>query len=163
MSRREIRFALPSDRGDGLGFGSFFPLVLMKKTAVEGTILALDYGLARIGVAVGNTLTQSAQPLVILHTVKREDRWQQLSALVEEWNPAAFVVGVPLHGDGSKSEHTLRCRRFARQLGGRFHRHVFEVDERYSSVVVESGREKIDDRSAALLLQQFFDESSAQS
>ena len=50
----------------------------MKKTAVEGTILALDYGLARIGVAVGNTLTQSAQPLVILHAVKREDRWQQL-------------------------------------------------------------------------------------
>lgn len=135
----------------------------MKKTAVEGTILALDYGLARIGVAVGNTLTQSARSLVILHAVKREDRWQQLSALFEEWNPVAFVVGVPLHGDGSESEHTLRCRRFARQLGGRFRRHVFEVDERYSSVVVESGREKIDDRSAALLLQQFFDESSAQS
>ena len=92
-----------------------------------------------------------------------KDRWQQLSALFEEWNPVAFVVGVPLHGDGSESEHTLRCRRFARQLGGRFRRHVFEVDERYSSVVVESGREKIDDRSAALLLQQFFDESSAQS
>ena len=127
----------------------------MKKTAVEGTILALDYGLARIGVAVGNTLTQSARPLVILHAVKREDRWQQLSALFEEWNPVAFVVGVPLHGDGSESEHTLRCRRCARQLGGRFRRHVFEVDERYSSVVVESGREKIDDRSAALLLQQF--------
>lgn len=91
----------------------------MKKTAVEGTILALDYGLARIGVAVGNTLTQSARPLVILHAVKREDRWQQLSALFEEWNPVAFVVGVPLHGDGSESEHTLRAAESALPTDGR--------------------------------------------
>ena len=83
----------------------------MKKTAVEGTILALDYGLARIGVAVGNTLTQSARPLVILHAVKREDRWLQLSALFEEWNPVAFVVGVPLpfmsYGGSSLMAFTL--------------------------------------------------------
>lgn len=133
----------------------------MAKKLLEGTILSLDYGLARIGVAVGNTLTKTAEPLVILHASTKEARWQQLSALIEEWNPAAIVVGIPFHGDGSDSEHTLRCRRFARQLGGRFRRYVFEVDERYSSVVVESGREKIDDRSAALLLQQFFNESTA--
>lgn len=135
----------------------------MKKKTIEGTILALDYGLARIGVAVGNTLTQSAEPLVILQATTREERWARLTALIDEWQPVAFVVGVPHHTDGSDAEHTVRCQRFARQLGGRFRRYVFEVDERYSSVVVESGREKIDDRSAAILLQQYFDENSLQS
>ena len=112
-----------------------------------GTVLAFDFGLARTGVAVGNTVTRTAEPLVILE------------ALMSEWKPKFLVVGVPRLGDGNPSTLTARCERFARQLGGRYHLRVFTVDERFSSVEVAQGRDHIDDRAAAVILEQFFHEA----
>lgn len=126
----------------------------------EGTVLCFDFGLARTGVAMGNTLVRSASPLTIIHAERNDERWVAVEKLVAEWQPAFFVVGVPRHGDGSDSEFTARCERFARQLGGRFRKPVCTVDERYSSVMVEHGRDKIDDEAAAVILQQYFDETS---
>ena len=61
----------------------------------EGTLLGFDFGLRRIGVAVGQTATRTAGPLV---TVSHSDQpdWQAISALVNEWKPAGLVVGLPL-------------------------------------------------------------------
>lgn len=123
-----------------------------------GVVLAFDFGLARTGVAVGSELLRTATPLMIIDAQTNEARWEAISRLVEQWQPTRFVVGVPRHGDGSANDLTLRCERFARQLGGRYRRPVSLVDERYSSVVVEQGREKIDDRAAAVILQQYFEE-----
>ena len=128
----------------------------------SGTVLCFDFGLARTGAAVGNTLTRSAEPLGIIRASSNAERWAAVERLVREWEPAFFVVGVPRHPDGAAGELTARCERFARQLAGRYGRPARTVDERYSSAVVEDGSgEKIDDLSAAVILQQFFDEAAA--
>ena len=124
----------------------------------EGTVLCFDFGLARTGVASGNTVTRSANPLAIIHAKTNDERWKAIEKLIKEWDPVFLVVGVPRHGDGTPSDMTPRCERFARQLGGRFHNKVYTVDERFSSVMVEHGTDKIDDEAAAVILQQFFEE-----
>ncbi len=129
---------------------------------LSGTVLCFDFGLARTGVAVGNTLTRSAEPLEIIRATSNDARWAAVEQLIREWEPVFFVVGVPRHPDGAAGELTARCERFARQLAGRFGRPAYTADERYSSAVVEDGSgEKIDDLSAAIILQQFFDEDAA--
>ncbi len=126
--------------------------------AVQGAVLAFDFGLARVGVALGNTMTRSARPLEIFSSDTNERKWAAVERLVADWQPVALIVGVPRHPDGTAHEMTARALRFARQCAGRTALPVYVVDERYSSVVVERGREKIDDDSAAVILQQWFDE-----
>ena len=125
--------------------------------AAVQTYLAFDYGLKRVGVACGNSQTRQAQPL---QTIAAEGtlRFERIAQLVAEWQPAALVVGVPFHPDGAEHENTVRARKFGRQLCGRFHLPVHEVDERYSTTEAKSaGARDLDAASAAILLQQFFD------
>ena len=96
------------------------------------SFLAFDFGTRRVGVAVGNTLLKQAQPLKTV-AAEGDARFTALAALIEEWRPDALVVGVPFHPDGAEHENTVRARRFARQLQGRFHLTVHEVDERYTT------------------------------
>jgi len=122
-------------------------------------VLGFDFGLKRIGVAVGNTVIRQAQPLAIIKDPTNDAKFAAIAALVEEWRPAICVVGLPLHPDGVEHEMTLRCRRFANQLRGRFGIETVLVDERYSSAVIPSQRgELIDAHAAAIILQQYFDE-----
>lgn len=127
---------------------------------IEGVIVGFDFGLKRLGVAIGNTLTKEARPLQIIDSRTNQSRWTGIEKVLKEWNPSALVVGVPRHPDGTAHEMTARCERFARQLEGRFHLPVYPVDERYSSAVVDSESDFIDDEAACIILQQFFDESS---
>jgi len=120
--------------------------------------LAFDYGLRRVGVASGNTLLRQAQPLRTI-AADGDARLPQIGGLIDEWRPDALVVGVPFHPDGAEHENTLRARRFARQLQGRFKLPVHEVDERYSTTeAIAEGARDLDAASAAILLQQFFNE-----
>ena len=124
--------------------------------ATQQTFLAFDFGAKRTGVAVGNRSlrTATAQP-----TVRAESsaaRFAQVEARIREWQPDALVVGVPYHPDGASHENTLRARKFARQLHGRFHLPVHEVDERYSSTeAIASGARDVDAESACIILEQF--------
>lgn len=121
------------------------------------TYLAFDYGLKRVGVATGNSLTRLAQPLQTV-AAQGDARFARIAQLVAEWQPTALVVGVPFHPDGAEHENTARARKFGRQLSGRFHLPVHEVDERYSTTEAHaSGARDLDAASAAILLQQFFD------
>lgn len=120
----------------------------------DEVVLAFDFGARRIGVAIGNTLTREARPLAIVDA-EGDARWARIAALIAEWQPARLVVGIPRHPDGAAHEMTARCQRFARQLEGRYRLPVERVDERYSSAVVEGGR---DDEAAAVILQQYLDE-----
>lgn len=123
-------------------------------------MLAFDFGLKRIGVAVGNTLLRQAQPLVVIAAATNAAKFAAIAAVVAEWQPARCVVGLPLHPDGAEHEMTVRCRRFANQLHGRFALETALVDERYSSAVLKAKRgEVIDARSASIILQQYFDET----
>src|SRR6185312_7392818 len=101
------------------------------------TVLGFDFGLKRIGVAVGNTLLKQAQALTVISAATNDAKFQAIEKLIEEWKPARCVVGLPRHPDGEEHEMTARCRRFANQLKGRFGIETVLVDERYSSAVVE--------------------------
>ncbi len=123
------------------------------------TILAFDFGLKRIGVAVGNSLLKQARPLTIIEAATNDDKFAAIAMLIDEWEPEMAVIGLPLHPDGAEHQMTHRCRRFANQLVGRFGLATALVDERYSSAVLKQERDKpIDDQAAAIILQQYFDE-----
>lgn len=128
--------------------------------AREGTVLAFDFGLKRIGVAVGNTFLRQAEALNIIHAPTNDGKFAEITRLIQQWQPVLCVVGLPMHPDGADNEMTQRCKRFANQLNGRFNVTTVLVDERYSSAVLPSQRGQfIDDHAAALILQQYFDET----
>ena len=123
------------------------------------TILGFDFGLKRIGVAVGNSILKQAQPLTIITAATNDDKFKAIAKLVAEWEPDLAIIGLPLHPDGAEHEMTVRCRRFANQLHGRYGLQIVLVDERYSSAVLSQARgEYIDDAAAAIILQQYFDD-----
>lgn len=120
------------------------------------TYLAFDFGQRRVGVAVGNTLRGEGQPLKTI-AAEGDARFAAIQALITEWQPQALVVGVPLHPDGAPHDNTQRARRFARQLHGRFHLAVHEVDERYTTTeALAAGAADADAAAAAIILDQFF-------
>ncbi|MDY7577573.1 Holliday junction resolvase RuvX [Herbaspirillum sp. RTI4] len=122
------------------------------------TVLAFDFGLKRIGVAVGNTLLKQAQPLSIVSAATNDGKFAEIAALMASWQPGLCVVGVPVHPDGAEHEMTQRCRRFANQLHGRYGVAIALIDERYTSAVLVQRRgEHVDAQAAALILQQYFD------
>ena len=126
----------------------------------EETLLAFDYGLKKIGVALGNTLTRHARPLQVLRPVTRQQRFAAIERLLEEWQPDRLVVGLPLTTEGGEQYASLRCRRFANQLQGRYGLHVELVDERNSSMEAQDilGNNQDDDAvAAAVILQRYFD------
>lgn len=104
------------------------------KTKVEsGTVLAFDFGERRIGIAVGEHLINSANPLTTIDNESNEVRFAAITQLINEWRPKLLVVGLPLSLDGSETEVTQLCKKFARRLNGRFNLPVIMIDERYSS------------------------------
>ena len=105
------------------------------------TILAFDFGLRRIGVAVGQTVTGSASPLGVV--ANREDGVDHdaIAALINEWRPTAIVVGMPSHADGSKSDMQEPVEAFIEELQ-RYELDVDTVDERYTSVEAEHALKK---------------------
>jgi len=119
------------------------------------TFLALDFGLKRTGFAVGNRLLRTAQPQGTI-TAEGDARFAKIAQQLREWQPDALVVGVPFHPDGAAHENTLRARRFARQLQGRFKLPVFEVDERYTTTeAISMGAKDADAAAACIILEQF--------
>jgi len=119
------------------------------------SFLAFDFGTARVGVASGNTVTRSAQPMRTIADTGTK-RFDAIGRVIVEWQPDALVVGVPFHPDGAAHENTERARRFARQLHGRFGLPVHEVDERYTTTEAHSmGAADVDAASAAIILEQF--------
>jgi putative Holliday junction resolvase len=135
------------------------PPASMQHPSSPRSFLAFDFGTRRVGVATGNTLLGRAQALRTVAAVG-DARFKAIGALIEEWQPEALVVGVPFHPDGAEHENTLKARRFARQLHGRFHLPVHEVDERYSTTealadLANAGSSDVDAASAAIILDQF--------
>ena len=119
------------------------------------TFLAIDFGLKRTGLAVGNRLMRTAQPAGSVHA-EGDARFAQIALRLKEWQPDALVIGVPYHPDGAAHENTARAKKFGRQLHGRFALPVFEVDERYSTTeALASGAKDADAASACIILEQF--------
>jgi putative Holliday junction resolvase len=122
------------------------------KAMMAQTILAFDYGEKRIGVAVGNTVTHTAEPLKIIQEPNQDKRFKAIEQLIDEWQPQLLVVGLPKHPDGAEHAMTQKAQRFGNQLKGRFQKEVIWVDERYTSVSVDDGNDAL---AAQLILQQY--------
>jgi putative holliday junction resolvase len=118
------------------------------------TILAFDFGEKRIGVAVGNTITKTAEALKIIQEKNQDEKFKAIEALIQEWQPQLLVVGLPTHPDDAEHEITQKAKRFGNQLHGRFQKEVVWVDERYTSVSVQDGNDAL---AAQLILQQYLD------
>lgn len=147
----------------------------MSKTAVASqvsghTVLAFDFGIRWIGVAVGDTETKLASPLGMFEVEGGSRRMAAVENLVREWKPGRLLVGLPLALDGGECDMTRRARRFARQLEARFRLPVELADERLTSVTAEStlreigrgGREhkqEVHALAAKIILQGYLDES----
>lgn len=99
-----------------------------------GTLLGFDYGTAKIGIAVGQTITGTASPLETLRAIDRRPNWEGIGRLIGHWQPDALVVGLPCDMDDSETEITSRARRFARQLEGRYRLPVHMMDEKLTSM-----------------------------
>ncbi len=137
-------------------------------TTLPETIVAFDFGLRRIGVAVGQNVTASANPLSAVRNTASGPDWQAISSVINEWHPSKLIVGMPLHEDGSPSEMGVPINAFITELA-RFELPVEQVDERYSSIeaneVLKSERamglrgrinkEAIDSAAAALIAERW--------
>jgi putative holliday junction resolvase len=97
------------------------------------TILAFDYGLRRIGVAVGQDVTSSASPVGIVKNGDNGVDHDRIRALISEWHPTLLVVGMPAHADGTSGRMTAAVEAFIGELA----QHglpIRTIDERYSSL-----------------------------
>ena len=138
---------------------------------VRGTLIGFDYGERRIGIAVGETAIGIANPLGHIDAEANERRFEAIAKIVAEWKPAAFVLGLPRHGDGSAHDVARLAQKFGRRLGARFHLPVFYVDETLTSATAESELKHartrarragdVDALAATYILQSWFDSPEA--
>ena len=133
------------------------------------SVLGIDYGLARVGLAVGNTASCQAEPLTTLKVKCGKPDWQQFSGYLEEWEITTFVVGLPLTAEGANQDITFLTRKFAAELSKRYSLAVHFVDERYTSKAAQEifrgfSRQKqqrlgLDSVAAQLILEQWFNDN----
>jgi putative Holliday junction resolvase len=132
------------------------------------TVLGFDYGTKSIGVAIGQEITGSASALKALRAADGIPDWDEIGKLLKQWQPDLVVVGLPLNMDGTEQEITVRAKKFARRIEGRFGCRVGMQDERLTTVsarehLFDSGgyralkKGSIDSYSAVLILEDFFD------
>ncbi|HIW07758.1 MAG TPA: Holliday junction resolvase RuvX [Candidatus Ignatzschineria merdigallinarum] len=100
-------------------------------------VLGFDFGTKNLGIAVGNLLTETAQPITILKVTNNQPQWDEIQKLIREWQPDAFIVGMPYTQDGTETEHLKIIRKFMNRLHGRFGLPVYEIDESHSSALSE--------------------------
>lgn len=140
------------------------------------TALAFDYGTKKIGVAVGQSITQTASPLAVLPARDGVPDWDTIEKLVKEWQPDVFIVGMPFNMDGSNNDMTSRAQKFIQRLSGRFNIPCYSIDERLSSREAKdirknmaeahgkayNERDAIDSIAAQLILENWFASTAQQ-
>lgn len=135
--------------------------------AANRRVMAFDFGTRRIGVAVGQEMLGSGQPVALIAARDGIPDWQKIEALLQEWRPDLVVVGLPLNMDDTENDMCARARKFGKRLHGRYHVPVEMVDERLTSFQAKGevmaaggnrdfGRHGVDDRAAVLILETWF-------
>ena len=133
--------------------------------------MAFDYGLSQIGIAIGNCMLGTTQPLAVLRAKNGQPEWRDLEELIKDWRPDVLVVGDPLNMDGSASKSSAQANKFARRLHGRLGLEVDMVDERLSSFEAKNNsrdrghrgdykRHPIDSLAAELILRTWLAENT---
>ena len=130
-------------------------------------VMAFDFGTRRIGVATGQEMLGTGQPLALISARDGIPDWHQIELLLEEWCPDLVVVGLRLNMDETENDMCARARKFGKRLHGRYHVPVEMVDERLTSFQAKGdvmaaggsrdfGRHGVDDRAAVLILETWF-------
>lgn len=143
-----------------------------KNNSINGILFGFDFGMKRIGIAIGQTVTQTARPLETLIAQEGIPNWDALAKLIQKWRPGALVIGIPLNMDGSDQFITNEARRFAMTLRELYHLPVYEMDERLTTkaareqLFTEGGYKalqdgQVDQVAAQLILQNWFREHSS--
>lgn len=135
------------------------------------TVIAFDFGTKSIGCAVGQSVTGTAQALPAFKAQEGIPNWEMIGKVLQQWQPDLLVVGLPLNMDGSEQELSLRARKFANRLHGRFGFPVELQDERLTTTearaeifqrggyrALEKG--KVDSISACLILESWFENAA---
>ncbi|HOY70421.1 MAG TPA: Holliday junction resolvase RuvX [Methylotenera sp.] len=134
----------------------------------KGSVLCFDFGEQRIGVAIGEHLLGTANPLTTIDNESNTIRFEAITRLIDTWQPKLLIVGLPLSLEGAETEITLLCKKFARRLNGRFNLPVMLIDERYSSIEASdklnqngikgrAQKKMLDQVAAQTILQSYFD------
>jgi putative holliday junction resolvase len=129
-------------------------------------ILGFDFGLKRIGVAVGQSITQTANPLTVLNANRGVPNWADVKKIIDEWGVDALIVGLPLNMDGTEQFITQQAKLFGEQLKKQFNLPVIFVDERLTTIAAKEEMhatrkgaarfERADSVSAKLILESWF-------
>lgn len=132
------------------------------------TFLAFDFGTQSIGVAAGNRPHGHATPLSAVRVFRSGPDWNGIDALVKEWEPSGFVVGLAYDARGEHTMLSRRAAKFGRRLRERYNRPIHWVDESLSTEAARRAlhesqperrprKEDIDNTAAALILESFFE------
>lgn len=127
---------------------------------LEGLVMGFDFGLKRIGIAIGQTITRTATPQTVVNSRDGVPDWEHISRLIEHWKPQGLVVGLPMHLDGSEQPFTQNARKFGQRLHGRYRLPVFYIEEQLSSIEAEQrlkspglANAKLDAHAAQIILE----------
>ena len=127
-------------------------------------LIGFDFGMRRIGVAVGQMITQSANPLAVLKAKDGVPQWDSIQTLIDTWQADALVVGIPVSMDGTPQPITFAARRFANKLHSKFRLPVYPIDERLTTIEAKRITPKkevpLDSVAAKLILEQWLHEQN---
>ena len=116
-------------------------------TEDSSVVMAFDYGLKNIGIAIGQNITKSASTFYAIKAREGEPDWIKLDSIVEEWEPAIFIVGDPFNMDGTRSEFQKRISQFSTKLKNRYKIRLHMMDERLTT---KEAKERIKTESSGL-------------
>ena len=102
-------------------------------TEESSVIMAFDYGLRNIGIAIGQNITMSASTFYTIKAKEGEPDWIKLDSIVKEWEPTLFIVGDPFNMDGTRSEFQKRISQFSTELKNRYKIRLHMMDERLTT------------------------------
>ena len=133
------------------------------------TVLGIDYGLKRIGIASGQTITSSASPITTLNQINGSTDWDALEQLINQWKPQALIVGMPYYLDGKENDMTKAVETFCLELEQRFAIPIFKINEALTSYEAEEmlkkktkigkhNKHEIDKMAAAIIVQNWLDQ-----
>jgi len=99
----------------------------------SGVVMAFDYGLRNIGIAIGQNITKSASTFYAIKAKEGVPDWMKLDSIIEEWEPGLFIVGDPFNMDGTKSEFQKKIAKFSTELKKRYEIELHMMDERLTT------------------------------
>ena len=102
-------------------------------TEESSVVMAFDFGLRNIGIAIGQSITKSASTFYAIKAKEGEPDWIKLDSIVKEWEPALFIVGDPFNMDGTRSEFQKRISQFSAELKNRYKIRLHMMDERLTT------------------------------